>query len=80
MREALMVDELKNKLTIDGKEYDAAALSDQAKTVIRNIQFVDQELARQRMAINALQTARQAYASALKQELEGKTDDGDTTG
>ena len=75
-----MADEPKNKLTIDGKEYDADALSDQAKAVIRNIQFVDQELARQRMAINALQTARQAYASALKQELEGKTDDGDTTG
>jgi len=62
----------KNTLTLDDKEHDLESLSDQAKTIVSHIQFVDQELNRIRMQNNALQTARQAYVTALKKELEGE--------
>ena len=61
----------KPSLTVDGKEYDPATISDNAKNIISNVQFADQELARLRMQNAAFQTARQAYVSALKKELEG---------
>lgn len=67
-----MAEETKPTVTVDGKEYDADSLSDTAKNVIANIQFTDQELNRVRMQNNALQTARQAYVTALKKELEGE--------
>ena len=66
-----MAEEQKGTVTVDGKEYDAASLSDNAKNIIANVQFADQELARLRMQNAALQTARQAYVTALKKELEG---------
>ena len=68
-----MAEEQKNTLTVDGKEYDPAMISDNAKNIISNVQFADQELARLRMQNAALQTARQAYVTALKKELEGGT-------
>lgn len=67
-----MAEEQKNTITVDGKEYDSDALSDNAKKLIANIQFADQELARLRMLNAAMQTARQSYALTLKNELEGK--------
>lgn len=70
-----MAEEKKNTLTVDGKEYDPSTISDNAKNIIANIQFSDQELARLRMQNAALQTARQAYLNALKKELEGETAD-----
>jgi len=66
-----MAEEQKNTLTVDGKEYDTNTLSDQAKNIVRNIQFSDQEITRNQLGLNALQTARQAYVTALKKELEG---------
>ena len=67
-----MSDTPKRTLTIDGKDYDPDTLSENAKTIIRNVQFCDQELAQTRMRNAALQTARQAYVNALKRELEGE--------
>ena len=67
-----MAEEKKNTLTVDGKEYDPSTISDNAKNIIANIQFADQELARLRMQNAALQTARQAYVNALKKELDGE--------
>ena len=54
---------------IDNQDYDLDALSADAKAQLASIQFVDAEL--QRLAANtaALQTARMAYANALKQAL-----------
>ena len=66
-----MAEEKKNTLTVDGKEYDSATISDNAKNIIANVQFADQELARLRLQNAAFQTARQAYVTALKTELEG---------
>lgn len=69
-----MAEDNKPTLTVDGKEYDTETLSDNAKSIISNVQYVDQELNRLRMQNAALQTARQAYVTALKKELEGETE------
>lgn len=61
----------KPTLTVDGKEYDPDTISDNAKNIIRNVQYCDAEMAQIRMRTAALQTARQAYVTALKRELDG---------
>lgn len=69
-----MAEETKNTINVDGKDYDADSLSEQARRLISNIRFVDQELNRLQMQTAALQAGRQAYISTLKNELE-KGDD-----
>lgn len=56
---------------IDGKDYPIASLSDAAKAQLASIQNVDLRIQdiQQEMAI--LQTARIAYANALKADLPG---------
>jgi hypothetical protein len=56
-------------LKIDNKEYDLDTLSDECKTQLASIQFVEQELARLQAQTAAYQTARIAYAKALKEAL-----------
>ena len=58
-------------ITIDGKDYDLESLSAPAKAELTSLQFVDQELARLQLQAAALQTARNAYAAALKAQLQG---------
>jgi hypothetical protein len=60
-----------NMVNVDGKEYNIADISEKARNIIANIQFTDQELNRLRLQNAALQTARQAYITGLKKELEG---------
>ena len=62
-------------ITIDEKEYDFDALSDDAKAQLASIQFVDAELARLSSQAAALQTARMAYSRALNEQLLPKTPD-----
>ena len=54
-------------IKIDEKEYDTDTLSDEAKVQLQNVQFVDQELARLNAQAAVMQTARIAYAKALKE-------------
>ena len=56
-------------ITIDDKEYDFDALSNDAKAQLVSMQFCDQELARLQAQTAALQTARMAYAKALQELL-----------
>jgi len=56
-------------ITIDNKEYDLNALSEEAKAQLVSIQFVDQELQRVNAQAAVLQTARVAYAKALNEAL-----------
>ena len=56
-------------IKIDDKEYDVATLSDEAKSQLASIQFVDSELARLQAKAAALQTARMAYSKALQTAL-----------
>ena len=63
-------------IRIDEKEYDLDQLSQNAKGQLASLQFVDNELARLQAQIAAMQTARMAYANALKASLpsfEGDT-------
>ena len=57
------------KITIDHVDYATEKLSDEAEAQLVSIQYVDQELARLQAQAAALQTARIAYANALKAAL-----------
>lgn len=56
-------------ITIDNQTFDLGSLSVDAKAQLQSIQFVDQELARLQAQVAAMQTARKAYANALKAAL-----------
>ena len=64
-----MADEESQKVTIDDKEYDPDKLSDAAKGQIVNLKVADQEIASLQQKLAIAQTARNAYATALKEEL-----------
>ena len=56
-------------ITIDDKEYDLTTLSEDAQAQLTSMQFCDAELQRLQNQAAALQTARLAYANALKAAL-----------
>jgi hypothetical protein len=56
-------------IKIDNVDYDTDKLSDEAKAQLASMQFCDQELARLQSQAAAYQTARIAYAKALKEAL-----------
>jgi len=58
------------KITINGQEYDSENLSDEAKSHVANLNFVQQELQRLKAQMAVLQTAQSAYSSALKNALD----------
>lgn len=62
-------------ITIDNTEYDLEQLSDSARAQLGSIQTVDQKLAQLQAEAAILQTARTAYAAALKAELPSNNDD-----
>lgn len=57
------------KIAIDGKEFDLDLLSDNAKHQVMNLRVVDQKIAALQQEIAIMQTARNAYATALTGEL-----------
>ena len=62
------------KITIDEKDYDVDDFSDEAKAQVGSLNFVDAELNRLQLKVAAMQTARNAYATALK-SLLGEDED-----
>lgn len=56
-------------ITIDGKDYALEDLSEAAKGQLTNLRVVDQEIARLQQQQAIAQTARNAYANALKEQL-----------
>ena len=56
-------------IKIDNIDYDSDTLSAEAKAQLVSLQFCDQELARLQAQAAAYQTARMAYAKALKDAL-----------
>ncbi|UXZ55073.1 DUF6447 family protein [Halomonas sp. 7T] len=61
-------------VTIDGREYNLADLSENARNQLLNLRVTDQEVQRLNQQLAIAQTARTAYANALKKELpEQKT-------
>jgi len=64
-------------IKIDDKEYDFDKLSDETKAQLASMQFCDQELQRLQAQAAAYQTARQAYANAVKISLNPTADMGE---
>jgi hypothetical protein len=58
------------KLTIDGTEYNSEDLTDNGKAQFASLQFLDVQMQKLRNEIAVFQTAKTAYVSALKAELE----------
>jgi hypothetical protein len=56
-------------IKIDNVDYDTDKLSNEARAQLINMQFCDQELARLQAQAAAYQTARMAYARAMKEAL-----------
>ena len=56
-------------ISIDEIEYELEQLSDEARAQLTSMQFVDGELVRLQAKVAAMQTARNAYANALKELL-----------
>ena len=61
-------------ITINEKIYQIADLSEAARQQIANIQFVDAELARFQQQQAVMQTARNAYVSALVSTVGATTE------
>ena len=57
------------KITIDGKDYNIDKLSDDAKAQLISLRAVDAEIAQLHTRQAICQTARNAYAAALKEAL-----------
>ena len=57
------------KITIDNLEYDTESLSPEARAQLQSIQFVDAEVAQLTGRIAAMNTARNAYATAIRELL-----------
>ena len=53
-------------IKIDDKTYDVDDLSEESKAQVLSLNFVDAELNRLQLKVAAMQTARNAYANALK--------------
>ena len=62
-------DEAVKTTIIDDKEYNIADLSESAKSQIVNLGVVDQEIANLKQQLAIMQTARNAYGSALNTEV-----------
>ena len=56
-------------ITIDGKDYDTDTLSDEAKANMLNVQYCEQKMNELKRELALVQTARNAYAQALKGAL-----------
>jgi hypothetical protein len=61
-------------IKIDDKIYDVDDLSEESKAQVLSLNFVDAELNRLQLKVAAMQTARNAYASALN-ALLGEDED-----
>jgi hypothetical protein len=59
----------KEKITIDGLEYNVDDLSDEVKNQLTNIQFVDVQIQQLNNELSVSDTARIGYTNALKEEL-----------
>jgi hypothetical protein len=67
------------KFNIDGLDYRVEALSETAQAQLRSLQFTEAQLQKLRNEAAVFETARAAYISALKAEIEGAGGQGDQT-
>jgi hypothetical protein len=60
---------MSNTITIDGTNYDLDSLSQTARDTIASLQFVEEQILQTRNELAICDTARLAYAGALKREM-----------
>jgi hypothetical protein len=58
------------KITVDGLDYNTEDLTDNGKAQLASLQFLEQQMIKLKSEIAVYQTARNAYAQALKAELD----------
>ena len=58
-----------NKITIDGVDYASEDLSEKANQDLISMQLVDQKIAQNQQELAIFQTARNAYAKSLSEQL-----------
>ena len=58
------------KITVDGIEYNTEDLSDNGKAQLASLQFLETQMNKLKGEIAVYQTAKNAYVTALKAELE----------
>lgn len=58
------------KITVDGLEYNTEDLTDNGKAQLASLQFLELQMAKLKSEVSVYQTARTAYAQALKSELD----------
>ncbi|MDH5553293.1 MAG: DUF6447 family protein [Nitrosomonas sp.] len=61
------------KIIIDGTEYLLSALSDEAKSQITNLKFVENEIMQLKAKLAIASTAKLAYQAALKNAIPQDT-------
>jgi len=57
------------KVTIDGKDYELENLSEKAKNDLLSLRIVDKKIEENKQEHAILQTARNAYARSLSEQL-----------
>jgi hypothetical protein len=57
-------------ITIDGTPYELSRLSQTARDTIASLQFVEEQILQTQNELAVADTARMAYAGALKRELQ----------
>jgi len=57
------------KITVDGIEYNTEDLSENGKAQLASLQFLEVQMKKLKSEIAVYQTARNAYVTALKNEL-----------
>ena len=58
-----------NVIAVDGKEFDATSLSEQAKAQLDNLQFVNEQILQKNNELQIADSARIMYISVLNEEL-----------
>lgn len=60
------------KITVEGIEYNTEDLSENGKSQLASLQFLEVQMNKLKSEIAVYQTARNSYVAALKTELEKK--------
>ena len=56
-------------VTVDGKQYDPAQMSDEARAHLAHLAYIEAELQRHQMGINVLNVSRQRIGDMLRSAL-----------
>lgn len=56
-------------ITLDGKQYDPAQMSDEARAHLAHLAYIEAELQRHQMGINVLKVSRQRISDMLRSAL-----------